>query len=60
MLTVEVYREGDLISHRTISTPMGSIEFMIDARTGQPPGIPVTPTPLNNQGGSNSSGIMYF
>jgi hypothetical protein len=59
-LTVEVYREGDLISDRTISTPMGSIEFMIDTSTGKPPGITVTPTPLNNQGGSNNSGIMYF
>ena len=59
-LTVEVYHEGNLISDRTISTPMGSIEFIIDTSTGQPPGITVTPTPLNNQGGSNSSGIMYF
>jgi len=59
-LTVEVYRDGEVISHRTVSIPMGSIEILIDAKTGNPPGMTPVVTPSGNQTGSNGSRIMYF
>ena len=39
-LTIEVYNKGSLITHRTVSAPKGTIEFIIDANTGNPPGVP--------------------
>jgi hypothetical protein len=59
-LTVEVYRDGEVISRRTVSIPMGSIELLIDAKTGNPPGMTPTVTPSGNQTGSSSGQIMYF
>jgi hypothetical protein len=59
-LTVEVYRDGDVMSHRTVSIPMGSIELLIDAKTGNPPGMIPVVTPSNNQTGSSGGRIMYF
>jgi hypothetical protein len=57
-LTVEIYRNGEIIQSRSTTSPMGLIELLIDAETGQPPGI-VTPkitqtavqtaSPVNNQ-----------
>lgn len=41
-LAVGIYRNGELIYRRTIRTPMGTIEFLIDPKTGNPPGIPFT------------------
>ena len=58
-LTVEVYREGTILDSRIISNPKGLIEFMIDTRTGLPPGIIPGATQLNNQTGSSGK-IMYF
>lgn len=60
LLTVELYREGEMIDSRKISSPMGSIEFMINTKTGLPPGITPVSTQTNNQTGSNSSRIVYF
>ena len=54
-LSVEIYRDGVSITHRTTSSPMGFIELLIDATTGAPPGITprITQTPgpvqTNNQ-----------
>ncbi len=59
-LLVEVYREGKMINNRTISVPMGSIEMLIDAKTGMPPGLSPTITPQVNQTGSGGGRIMYF
>jgi hypothetical protein len=59
-LLVEVYREGKMISNRTISVPMGSIEMLIDAKTGMPPGLSPAITPQVNQTGSGGGRIMYF
>ena len=59
-LTVEVYRDGDVISVRNVSIPMGSIELLIDAKTGNPPGMTPMVTPSGNQTGSNGGRIMYF
>jgi hypothetical protein len=59
-LTVEIYRNGDLINRRTRSTPMGSIDLLIDAKTGNPPGITPVVTNETNQTGSGSGRVMYF
>jgi len=59
-LLVEVYREGNMINNRTISVPGGSIELLIDAKTGIPPGLSPTITPKVNQTGSGGGRIMYF
>jgi hypothetical protein len=59
-LTVEVYRDGDVMSRRTVSNPMGSIELLIDAKTGNPPGMTPVVTPSGNQTGSRGGRIMYF
>jgi hypothetical protein len=59
-LTVEIYRDGQVISLRNVSTPMGSIELLIDAETGNPPAMTPVITPTSNQTGSNVGRIMYF
>jgi len=41
-LTINIYRNGTLITHRTITAPRGTIEFIIDAKTGNSPGLPTT------------------
>jgi hypothetical protein len=42
MLTVGIYRNGEIIYRRSITSPGGVIELLIDAETGNPPGI-ITP-----------------
>jgi len=42
MLTVELYRNGQIIHRRSTTSPMGVVELLIDAETGNPPGI-ITP-----------------
>ena len=59
-LSVVVYRDGEVISLRNVSTPMGSIELLIDAKTGNPPAMTPVVTPTGNQTGSNVGRIMYF
>jgi hypothetical protein len=55
ILSVDIYRNGKLMTHRTTSSPKGLIDLLIDATTGAPPGIPprVTqttgPVPAENQ-----------
>jgi hypothetical protein len=39
---------------------MGSIELLIDAKTGHPPSMTPAITPSGNQTGSNAGRIMYF
>jgi len=45
LLTVEVYRNGEMVLHRTTRVPKGEVQVLIDPRTGNPPGIntPLTP-----------------
>ncbi len=43
-MTVEVYNNGKRIAHHTITAPKGSIDFIIDPKTGEPLGIPVNHT----------------
>jgi hypothetical protein len=59
-LTVEVYRDGKVISLRNVSTPMGSVELLVDAKTGNPPAMTPVVTPSVNETGSNVGRIMYF
>ena len=59
-LTVEVYRDGKVIGNRSVSIPRGSVELLIDAKTGNPPAMTPVVTPSSNQTGSNVGRIMYF
>ena len=59
-LTVEIYRDGKVIGNRSVSIPRGSIELLIDAKTGHPPAMTPVVTPSSNQTGSNVGRIMYF
>ncbi len=38
-MTVEIYNNGILMAYRTITAPRGTIDFIIDPKTGNPPGI---------------------
>ncbi len=38
-LTIEVYRNGEIVFHRTTRAPKGEVQVLIDPRTGNPPGI---------------------
>ena len=58
-LSVEVYRDGNVINQRNVSIPMGSIDLLVDAKTGNPPGLTPVITPTANQTSSGAR-IMYF
>jgi len=57
ILTVEAYNNGKMIYTRNVSTPMGSLAILIDARTGEIPGM-TTVTTTGNQTGQ-SQPIYY-
>jgi hypothetical protein len=59
-LTVEIYRDGKVIGNRSVSIPRGSVELLIDAKTGNPPGMTPVVAPSGNQTGSGGGRIMYF
>jgi len=59
-LTVEIYRNSELMTHQVRSAPMGSIELLIDAKTGKPPGVSTVLTNETNQTGSSGERVMYF
>jgi hypothetical protein len=59
-MSVEVFRDGKVLTNRTVSVPMGFIELLIDTKTGNPPGITLQVTPTANQTGTASGRIMYF
>ncbi len=63
ILTVELYRNGEIIHRRSTTSPMGVIELLIDAETGNPPGItPPGVTQTVNQTappGSNQTGAVH-
>ena len=58
-LAVDVYRDGKIINSRSISMPMGSIELLIDAKTGNPPGLSPVVTPTDNKTSSGGR-VLYF
>ena len=59
-LTVEIYRNSELITRQARSVPMSSIELLIDAKTGNPPGVTSVVTHETNQTGSSGDRVMYF
>jgi hypothetical protein len=59
-LTVQVYREGKIINNRTVSVPGGSIEIIIDTKTGIPPTLTPVVTQSENQTEPRGGRIMYF
>jgi hypothetical protein len=59
-MSVEVFRDGRVLTNRTVSVPMGFIELLVDAKTGNPPGITLQVTPTANQTGLPGGQIMYF
>jgi hypothetical protein len=44
LLTATVYRDGTVISSRSVTSPMGAIEILIDPQTARAPGLPETDT----------------
>jgi hypothetical protein len=60
MLIVEVYTHGKLIGRRTVTAPMGTVEILLDARTGNPPGSVPAVTSSSTQNGSRNSTNMYY
>jgi hypothetical protein len=38
-LSVEIYKDGYRLASRTVTAPMGSIDLLIDSKTGYPPGL---------------------
>jgi hypothetical protein len=59
-LTLQIYRDGKIIGNRSASTPRSTVELLIDAKTGNPPGLTPVVTPTGNQTGSGTGRIMYF
>jgi hypothetical protein len=59
-LTLQIYRDGQIIGNRFASTPRSTVELLIDAKTGNPPGLTPVVTPTGNQTGSGTGRIMYF
>jgi hypothetical protein len=59
-LMVEIYRNGELMTYQVRSAPRGSIELLVDAKTGNPPGITSVLTNETNQTGSSGERVMYF
>jgi hypothetical protein len=44
MLAVGIYRNGILISTRSVTSPMGAVDLLIDPVTGRPPGLTANDT----------------
>jgi hypothetical protein len=60
-LAVEIYRNGEVITRRATTSPRGSIELLIDAMTGGPPGMStpvITQTPDQTVTGSGNQTIL--
>jgi hypothetical protein len=41
-LTIEVYRNGEMVFHRSTRVPGGEVQILIDPKTGNPPGVNAT------------------
>jgi hypothetical protein len=45
-LEVGIYRNGTLISSRSVTMPMGTVSLLVDPVTGRPPGLRANDTPV--------------
>jgi hypothetical protein len=43
-LLVEIFNNGALVISRSTTAPMGSVDLLIDLKTGSPPGLPPVTT----------------
>jgi hypothetical protein len=59
-LALEIYRNGEMIYSRTIRTPMGTIEILLDPETGNPPGIIPAVSQTANKTSLSTGRIFYF
>ncbi len=48
-LTVTIYRDGTPISTRSVTSPMGAVNLLIDPRTGRAPGLTANDTLPDNE-----------
>jgi hypothetical protein len=39
LLAVGIYRNGTLISTKSVTSPMGTVDLLIDPQTGRAPGL---------------------
>jgi hypothetical protein len=44
LLAVAIYRDGTLISSRSVTSPMGTVELLIDPLTARAPGLTANDT----------------
>lgn len=44
VLAVTIYRDGTLISTRSVTSPMGAVDLLIDPLTARPPGLKINAT----------------
>jgi hypothetical protein len=59
-LMIEIYRNGELITRQARSIPMSSIELLVDAKTGNPPGVTSVVANETNLTGSSGGRVLYF
>ena len=58
-LLVEIYKNGKLISSRSVNAPRGSVELLIDPVTEKPPGL-VTTSTTRNSTLTGSGQLQYY
>jgi hypothetical protein len=58
-LSVAILRNGETITSRSVTAPMGEIELLIDPLTGNPPGF-VPETPVANATRVGGSRLEYY
>jgi hypothetical protein len=59
-LLVEIYKDGTMISSRSVNAPMGAVDLLIDPATGKAPGITTTTPITGNKTISNRGQIGYY
>jgi hypothetical protein len=58
-LLVEIYKDGRMISSRSVTAPMGSVDLLIDPNTENPPGL-ITTRPTGNTTGTGKRQLEYY
>jgi hypothetical protein len=57
-LTVEIYNNSTLLSHRTVTSPTGEVNLLIDTKTARPPGM--TTSPAGNRTLPGNGTLIYY